>query len=287
MTNTTIEHVCEHPDRKLLDGVGGVPLSRTRLIYNHLVERNDPKNPSLPLRPYNPGLPRVHGGTVYNGGAPWLPGYSGTHMTECLVETRYRFKLRHPPGEIHVIDHEDDATNAVLADPNANPNHLYRALELYNSCVNSDGDGPWAFPRHEWYASIIAHPFVWREAILHIRRFHLDGYRWYQWNDSQHAAALARLARCLVALGRDPADAVVYHWPFMPGDPTKMHTPESWAFGFRAAAGVGFRRHAVWHEGNEGTRLNSDIDKRFRASLAFCNSPDIRAAFPAFGGGAA
>lgn len=277
MPDITIEHVCEHPQREKISVLG--KLSRRRLVYQQFVRLTDPKT-GRPVEPYRCVMPRTHAGKADNGGSPWATNFDLNLMLKGIEHTCKRLHQAQPTNE-YVIDFEDDATNTVLADPMANPDHVAKSLCVYRMIGKSSGCASWAFPRHEWLRSIQAFLPIWRDAADGVVTFDLDGYHWHLWDRKAYRAAMRNLAHAVVLLGLSPEECHLYRRPWFE-QPSGMLQPlsaDDWDAGFDICAEFGFRQFLIWHDGDEWAKPRDAKTKSLDDGIAQLSHPDIRRVF--------
>lgn len=272
MSKMIIEHICEHPQREMLNKIGGVPLSTTRLVYQQYVSLDDPRDSSKRASPTVEGLPRTWQDRVINGGVPWSELYAPTLMRGSVVQTRARMK--HEP---RVFDWENAEVLRALREGN-NPNAVRRSLDVYRWLITFGG--AWAYPRHDWLPTIRRYPL----AFPIPQTMFLDSYWWRQSSLSQLKSMLRDLAECVVALSRDPSEAWFAVQPMAEGGARATLPPALLAQHLEAIYEVGGRKALIWHDGHEWTKPGSPQDVNFARSVGLCGMPEYRRVFEEFGG---
>lgn len=270
-----LTHICEHPSRDMLHGAGGIPLeTQWAICYSQWVERTDQKNSKLGARPYNPGLPRVHGGITYNGGAPWSDGYDEAHMIRCAEETQARTRALRPTAKYLCLDHEpkgDDGKLDLLDPANVGRDEFAQTMSMLGK---AGFDALWGFPRWSYELSIDKIACIQR---LNLRRLILDCY-WVQgWTARTYAYNMELMRRNVNILGYSTRDCIFNVRPFWEGSGKPMDA-EAMGIQLGILSDLGFRTGWVWHEGTHLSKPDDEYGKHVTATATRLNAPEWKGA---------
>jgi hypothetical protein len=270
-------HICAHPDRQLLAGVGGISLSTTPIVYTQFISTSDAKNPSIRSSPYNEAVPRYNNGSTWNGGNPWSPNVDWWFLIRSCRDTyrRYAAPANFPRAIANV---ETDWINGIHRLPPREFSESCRALRIIGEAFGTVGP----FPRPNWGVDKCSSPHM-RNVGRILEWFDLDLYLVPNQNEASYRQTVSNTLALVEAMGRAASECKPRIWGYKENsNRTQMLTASELRFVLRAWRDNGIMDGFVWHDGTEWTTRGSAADDSFRATLAWANQPDIASVFSEF-----